>query len=176
MRFGWYDVIDDVSVSKALLEKVHEIGKQYHLEFVEGPVGFSNLDKVGVLVDGFDHIGTMITWYSLPHYKEHLEQLGYVKAKEYLENKFDIKNVDKAYYAKISRIIKHRFKLTSVNFKKQSKYFLMLRICLPCSIKRTLGWLLMFRFLIDKYNTLKTDTSVLSIQNLSNLFLMKMSK
>ena len=118
MRFGWYDVIDDVSVSKALLKKVHEIGKQYHLEFVEGPVGFSNLDKVGVLIDGFDHIGTMITWYSLPHYKEHLEQLGYVKAKEYLENKFDMKNVDKAYYAKISRIIKHRFKLTSVNFKK----------------------------------------------------------
>ena len=118
MRFGWYDVIDDVEVSKALLEKVQEIGKENQLEYMEGPVGFSNLDKVGVLIDGFDHIGTMITWYSQPFYKDHLEQLGFVKEKEYLENKFHIKNVDRAYYAKISRIIKHRFKLKSVNCTK----------------------------------------------------------
>lgn len=118
MRFGWYDVIDDIKVSKALLDKVQEIGRQNQLEYVEGPVGFSNLDKVGVLTEGFDHIGTMITWYSQPYYKDHLEQLGFVKEKEYLENKFHIKNVDRAYYAKISRIIKHRFKLKSVNYTK----------------------------------------------------------
>ena len=50
MRFGWYDVIDDVAVSKALLDKVQDIGKEHQLEYMEGPVGFSNLDKVGVLI------------------------------------------------------------------------------------------------------------------------------
>ena len=84
MRFGWYDVIDDIEVSKVLIEKVVEIGKENNLIYMEGPVGFSNLDKVGVLIEGFDHIGTMVTWYSLPHYKEHLEQIGFVKEKEYL--------------------------------------------------------------------------------------------
>ena len=118
MRFGWFDTIDDVEVTKALLDKVHSIGKEHQLEYMEGPVGFSNLDKVGVLIEGFDHIGTMITWYSPPYYKEHLEQLGFVKAKEYLENKFDIKNVDRAYYQKVARIIKHRFKLKVVSFTK----------------------------------------------------------
>ena len=118
MRFGWYDVIDDLEVSKALLDKVHEIGKENQLDYVEGPVGFSNLDKVGVLIEGFDHIGTMITWYSQPYYKEHLEQLGYVKEKEYLENKFPIANVDRPYYAKIAKLIKRRYNLKAMAFTK----------------------------------------------------------
>lgn len=118
MRFGWLEVIDDIEVTKVLLDKVKEIGKENNLEYVEGPVGFTNLDKVGVLIEGFDHIGTMITWYSPPYYKEHLEQLGCVKEKEYLENKFHMENVDGAYYDRISKIIQRRFKLKSLNFTK----------------------------------------------------------
>ncbi|MEQ6123343.1 GTP cyclohydrolase [Pseudotenacibaculum sp. MALMAid0570] len=118
MRFGWYDVVDDINVSKILIEKVKEIGYQNQLEYIEGPVGFSNLDKVGVLIEGFDHIGTMITWYSQPHYKDHLEQLGFVKEKEYLENKFQIKNVDPVYYDRIAKIISRRFNLKALNFTK----------------------------------------------------------
>lgn len=118
MRFGWYDAIDDLEVSKSLIDKVQEIGKQNNLEYIEGPVGFSNLDKVGVLTEGFDHIGTMITWYSLPHYKEHLEKLGFVKEKEYLENKFQLANVDATYYQRISNLIKKRYNLTPLNFTK----------------------------------------------------------
>ena len=45
VRFGWFDVIDDVEVTKALLEKVYELGRKNNLEYVEGPMGFSNLDK-----------------------------------------------------------------------------------------------------------------------------------
>ena len=61
MRFGWFDVIDNIDVTKLLIQKVQEIGKKNKLTYMEGPVGFSNLDKVGVLTDGFDHIGTMVT-------------------------------------------------------------------------------------------------------------------
>ena len=118
MRFGWYDVIDDIEVSKVLIEKVVEIGKENNLIYMEGPVGFSNLDKVGVLIEGFDHIGTMVTWYSLPHYKEHLEQIGFVKEKEYLENNFKLSKIDANYYERISKLIKRRFKLSSLNFSK----------------------------------------------------------
>ncbi|MCG1035578.1 GTP cyclohydrolase [Polaribacter sargassicola] len=116
MRFGWFDVIDDIEVSKALLNKVKEIGLKNNLEYIEGPIGFNNLDKTGVLVEGFDHIGTMITWYNHPYYKEHLEQIGFVKEKEYLENKFKFKNVDIPYFDRISKILKRRFKLKALDF------------------------------------------------------------
>lgn len=118
MRFGWFDMIDDIEVSKALLDKVNEIGRQNNLEYIEGPVGFNNLDKTGVLVEGFNHLGTMITWYNHPYYKDHLEQLGYVKEKEYLENKFKFKNVDAVYFDRVSTILKSRFKLKALDFKK----------------------------------------------------------
>ncbi|MGA1340815.1 MAG: GTP cyclohydrolase, partial [Flavobacteriaceae bacterium] len=71
MRFGWFDFIDDYQVSSALLNHVAEYGRQRGLAFMEGPVGFSNLDKVGVMTSGFDHIGTMITWYNHPYYADH---------------------------------------------------------------------------------------------------------
>ncbi|TVZ55727.1 acetyltransferase (GNAT) family protein [Lutibacter sp. Hel_I_33_5] len=118
MRFGWFDVIDDIEVTKVLLEKVKEIGKQNNLEYIEGPIGFNNLDKTGVLIDGFDHLGTMITWYNHPYYKDHLEQLGFVKEKEYLENKFKFKNVDGVYFDRISTLIKKRFQLKALDFTK----------------------------------------------------------
>jgi len=117
MRFGWFDVIDDIEVSKVLLNKVREIGLENNLEYIEGPVGFNNLDKTGVLTEGFDHLGTMITWYNHPYYKDHLEQLGFIKEKEYLENKFKFKHVDGVYFDRISNILKRRFKLKALDFK-----------------------------------------------------------
>lgn len=116
MRFGWFDFIDDIEVSKALLAKVAEIGQQHNLEFMEGPVGFSNLDKVGVLIEGFDHIGTMITWYNHPYYKDHYETHGFVKEKEYLENKFKAAAADPKLFEKANLLIKKRFKLRELNF------------------------------------------------------------
>ncbi|MGK0493631.1 MAG: GNAT superfamily N-acetyltransferase [Maribacter sp.] len=118
MRFGWFDFIDDENVSKALLEKVAEIGSKNDLEYMEGPVGFSNLDKVGVLVEGFDHIGTMITWYNHPYYKDHLEQFGFATEKEYLENKFPEKNADPKFFSRAQELIKKRYKLRPLNFTK----------------------------------------------------------
>ncbi len=117
MRFGWFDVIDDIDVSKALLEQVKKIGLENELRYVEGPLGFSNLDKVGVLTYGFDHIGTMITWYNHPYYKDHLEQLGYTVEKEYLENKFKFNKVDGEYYGRVSGIVCKRLGLRPLNFE-----------------------------------------------------------
>lgn len=116
VRFGWLDMIDDIEVTKALLEKVYEYGRQNNLEYAEGPIGFSNLDKVGVLTEGFDQIGTAITWYNHPYYKDHLEQLGFVKEKEYIESIFSFNNVDVTQFLKASQLIKKRYGLTPLRF------------------------------------------------------------
>lgn len=121
MRFGWFDFIDDLEVSKALVDKVAEIGREKQLDFMEGPVGFSNLDKVGVLTEGFNHIGTMITWYNHAYYKEHYENLGFVKEKEYLENKFPAANADPKLFSKVQLLIKKRYGLREMNFTKTSE-------------------------------------------------------
>jgi len=118
VRFGWWDVIDDIEVTKALLEKVYEYGKLNNLEYVEGPMGFSNLDKVGVLTEGFDEMGSMITWYNFPYYSKHLEQLGFVQEKEYWENKFPFSNVKPEFFFKAQELIKKRYQLKELNFTK----------------------------------------------------------
>lgn len=121
VRFGWFDVIDDIEVTKALLEKVYELGRRNNLDHVEGPMGFSNLDKVGVLTEGFDQIGTMITWYNHRYYVDHLEQLGFVKEKEFIESIFSFKNVNPEPFFKASALIKKRYNLHAVNFTKTSE-------------------------------------------------------
>jgi hypothetical protein len=119
VRFGWWDVIDDIEVTKALLEKVYELGrKKNKLEYVEGPMGFSNLDKVGVLTEGFNRMGSMITWYNYPYYKDHLEQLGYVREKEYFESVFSFSDVKPETFAKASDLIEKRYSLKTVTFTK----------------------------------------------------------
>ncbi|UFH46149.1 GTP cyclohydrolase [Flavobacterium galactosidilyticum] len=117
VRFGWFDVIDDIEVTKALLEKVYELGRKHNLEYVEGPIGFSNLDKVGVLTEGFEEIGNMITWYNNPYYANHFEELGYVKEKEYIESKFPFSNVKPEFFEKANDLVKRRYSLNPLNFK-----------------------------------------------------------
>ncbi len=118
VRFGWFDVIDDIEVTKALLEKVYELGRKNNLEYIEGPMGFSNLDKVGVLTEGFEEIGTMITWYNYPYYAKHFEKLGLVVEKEYLENKMQFKNIKPEFFEKAQDLVKRRYNLNALNFKK----------------------------------------------------------
>ena len=118
VRFGWFDVIDDIEVTKMLLEKVVELGKKNSLENIEGPMGFSNLDKVGVLTEGFDQIGTMITWYNHPYYAEHFQKLGFKTEKEYLEHQFPFANVKVEQFDKAQELIKKRYQLNALSFTK----------------------------------------------------------
>lgn len=106
MRFGWFDFIDDLEVSKILLDKVSEIGKEHNLEYCEGPVGFSNLDKVGVMSEGFDDVSNMITWYNYPYYVKHYEAHGFKVEKSYSESRFPFANVTKESFFKAQELIK----------------------------------------------------------------------
>jgi len=119
LRFGWYDTIDDINVSKALMDKVLEFGKSRKLEFVDGPVGFSNMDKAGLLIEGYNELNTMITWYHYPYQKEHLNKLGFSKLAEWVEYKIKIFSAEEApeKVKKFSKIIQERYNLKVVNFK-----------------------------------------------------------
>src|SRR5690606_29925794 len=121
MRFGWFDVIDDIEVTKALLHKVNDIGKANHLDYIEGPVGFSNLDKVGVMTEGFEHLGNMITWYNYPYYAEHFKELGYKDEKLYIESRFPFSNVKPEAFEKAQELIKKRYNLRALGFSKASE-------------------------------------------------------
>lgn len=121
VRFGWFDVVDDLEVTKALLEKVYAFGKEHQMEIIEGPIGFSNLDKVGVLTEGYEELGNMITWYSMPYYKEHFEKLGFQIEKEYQESIFSMINVDPTPYFRASKMIKERYHLRVLNFNKSKE-------------------------------------------------------
>ena len=119
LRFGWYDTIDNLDVSKKLIEKVLEFGKARKLEFIEGPVGFSNMDKAGLLTYGYDELNTMITWYHYPYQKEHLIKLGLKQLAEWVEYKIKIFSEEEApeKVKKFAEIIAKRYNLKSINFK-----------------------------------------------------------
>ena len=119
LRFGWYDTIDNLDVSKKLIEKVLKFGKARKLEFIEGPVGFSNMDKAGLLTYGYDELNTMITWYHYPYQKEHLVKLGLKQLAEWVEYKIKIFSEEEApeKVKKFAEIIAKRYNLKSINFK-----------------------------------------------------------
>ena len=121
MRFGWCDFIDDIEVSKALIEKVKEIGRNQKMDHIEGPIGFSNLDKVGVLTEGFESLGTMVTWYNHPYYQSHYEKMGLRVEKEYVENTMPTQSADPSFFVRINKLVKKRYSLREVNVKSKAE-------------------------------------------------------
>ena len=119
VRFGWFDVIDDEQVTKALLQKVKELGNQNNLQWIEGPVGFSNLDKAGLLTKGFDKIPTMVTLYNSPYYEDHLRNLGYETASEWVEYELKVPEVLPKKILKFTELVKERYGLRVKEFKSK---------------------------------------------------------
>ena len=119
VRFGWYDTIDDLEVSQKLIETVEAVAIAEGMTYIEGPMGFSNMDKAGLLVHGYEHMNTMITWYHYPYQKTHLERLGLKKQSEWIEFKIDIYGAKDSpeKVKKFARVIKARYKLKTLAFK-----------------------------------------------------------
>lgn len=150
IRFGWFDVIDDLKVTEALLEKVYETGRKNNLEYVEGPVGFSNMEKAGILTMGYEEMNTMITWYHYPYYVNHFEQLGFKKQATWIEFRLSIPPKAFEKVKKFSRIIRQRYGLSVVRFKNKKEI-------LPYVDE-------MFGLLNSTYNTLQTFVPVQQYQ------------
>ena len=123
IRFGWFDVIDDIEVTKNLLDKVIEYGKENNLNIIEGPVGFSNMDKAGMLIEGFEELNTMITLYNYPYYSKHLEKLGYKKLAQWVEYEIKISSFEDSpeKVRRFSKLILDRYSLKILNFKSNKE-------------------------------------------------------
>ncbi|MGB0789639.1 MAG: GTP cyclohydrolase, partial [Marinirhabdus sp.] len=106
---------------KILLAKVKAIGKAHNLEYIEGPMGFGNMEKAGILTLGHEEMNTMITWYHYPYYAEHFKKLGYKKQATWVEYKLSIPPSIKDKVAKFSRIIRQRYKLSVVRFNNKKE-------------------------------------------------------
>lgn len=121
VRFGWFDVIDNINVSKSLIDCVIKFGKDHNLESIEGPLGFSNLDKAGLLIKGYEEQNTMITLYNHPYYSEHLEKLGFNEAAKWVEYEIKIDDFESSpeKVKRFSKLIMERYNLTLLNFKNR---------------------------------------------------------
>lgn len=108
VRFGWYDFIDDPEVSKALMDKVEEFGRKYGMESVVGPLGFTDFDPEGLLIEGYDSLSTMALIYNYPYYVDHVEALGFRKDADWIEYKVFIPEVLPERVARVANIIKQR--------------------------------------------------------------------
>lgn len=111
VRFGWIDFIDDLEVSKALLATVEEWGWQRGMEAIVGPLGFTDMDAEGMLVEGFDQLGTMATIYNYPYYPEHMEKLGYEKEADWVEFKLTVPDKLPEKFVRVSEIILQKYNL-----------------------------------------------------------------
>lgn len=120
VRFGWFDFVDDFEVSKVLIEKVKEFGKSRKMDFIEGPVGFSNMDKAGMLVMGYDKMNTIITNYNYSYYPAHMEKLKMKKLAQWIEFEIkipDFKNSPEK-VRKFGKLIIRKYNLKVLHFKK----------------------------------------------------------
>ena len=90
MRFGWLDFIDDIEVLKVLMAAVEGWAKEEGTEGVQGPLGFTDLDREGMLVEGFEERATLATYYNYPYYPKYLAALGYIKDVDWVEYEFTI--------------------------------------------------------------------------------------
>ncbi len=120
-RFGWIDFVDDYAVSEALLKTVETWAKQSGMTAVHGPLGFTDLDREGMLVEGFEELGTLATIYNYPYYPVHLEKLGFVKDTDWVEYELPVPTKLNETIARVSEIAlrQNKLKLLEVRKKKE---------------------------------------------------------
>ena len=110
VRFGWIDFIDDINVSRALLDAVSAWGKERGMDRLEGPFGFTDFDPEGMLTEGFDLMGTMATIYNYPYYPKHMEMLGLKPSAEWVERQVPYNTLPEK-MERIGKIVLERYNL-----------------------------------------------------------------
>ncbi len=108
VRFGWYDFVEDPEVAQALMDKVYEFGRERGMESVVGPLGFTDFDPEGMLIEGFDVMSTMPLIYNFPYYNDYLEKMGFGKDVDWIEYKVYIPEVMPERWPRLEAIIKER--------------------------------------------------------------------
>ena len=111
VRFGWIDFVDDAEVSDALIDTVKAWGRERGMKEIEGPLGFTDMDAEGMLIEGFDQLSTMATIYNYPYYPVHMERMGFEKSADWVEMKIYIPDAIPEKHKRISDIIQRKYNL-----------------------------------------------------------------
>lgn len=120
VRFGWFDFVDDLEVSTALLRTVEGWGKEMGMNEIAGPLGFTDMDREGMLIEGHDRLATMYINYNYPYYAEHINKIGgFVKDNDYIEFHIKIPETVPEKFAKISKMIETRYNLRVRKFTRR---------------------------------------------------------
>ncbi len=121
LRFGWLDFIDDPQVSSTLLQTVEAWAKETGMTAVHGPLGFTDMDREGMLVEGFNELATMATYYNHPYYPAHLEKLGYAKDVDWVEYEISMPAEPDEKIARMANIVmkRNKFRLLELRNKKE---------------------------------------------------------
>lgn len=119
VRFGWFDFIDDTEVSKALIDAVENWGRERGMTEIGGPFGFTDMDREGMLVDGFARLSTMYINYNYPYYPKHIEQMGHFrKDNDYVELRIKVPEKTPEKYARIAEMVRQRYHLRVHKFTR----------------------------------------------------------
>lgn len=123
VRFGWIDFIDDLEVSRALIDTVKAWGKERGMDEIEGPLGFTDMDAEGMLIEGFDQLSTMATIYNYPYYPKHMEQLGLTKSADWVEMKVFVPESIPEKHKRIAEIISKKYGLHVRKIKNKKEIY-----------------------------------------------------
>ncbi|MBR6287258.1 MAG: N-acetyltransferase [Bacteroidaceae bacterium] len=111
VRFGWIDFIDDEEVSRRLIETVENWGRERGMTSIVGPLGFSDMDAEGMLIEGYDELSTMATIYNYPYYPEHMAKLGFEKDVDWIELSLKVPDAVPDKMVRIARIVEQKYNL-----------------------------------------------------------------
>ena len=117
VRFGWFDFIDDLEVSKALLDTVAAWGKERGMDALNGPVGFTDFDHEGLLLEGYDSLAVMASLYNYPYYVRHVEAYGLVKEADWVELQVTPPKTCPERIERICELVKQRYHVRVVKVK-----------------------------------------------------------
>lgn len=120
-RFGYIDFIDDAEVADALVQAVTDWAKQKSMTCLTGPLGFTDMDQEGMLVEGFDEVSTQATIYNYPYYPQHMERMGFVKDVDWVEFRVNVPAEVPEKMARIARIVKQRLNIDTVKYTSRKK-------------------------------------------------------
>ncbi len=121
VRFGWIDFVDDEEVSKELIRTVEAWGKAKGMDAIQGPLGFTDMDAEGMLVEGFDQLSTMATIYNHPYYPQHMEKMGFEKDADWVEFHITVPETIPDKMQRIANLISHKYGLHVKKLKSQQE-------------------------------------------------------
>lgn len=121
LRFGFVEFIDDNEVVDALFNAVEDWGRSHGMTTMTGPMGFSDMDHEGMLIEGFDRLGTMATIYNYDYYPKHMERLGMVKDADWVEYLITIPDGIPEKHRRIAEIVQRKYGLKVLRFKSRKK-------------------------------------------------------